>query len=336
MTLLSIGDLALGFQTRLGNQRIRSEIGALTGELTTGQTRDAAAAARGDLSGLAALERGLSLAEGYRTAAGEAALFTGAMQRALAAIRETGADLGPALLEAGTSGHSTMVSAAATDARARLETVIGALNTRTADRALFAGAATDSQALADRDAMLAALGAAVAGETTAAGVIAAVETWFDTPGGGFDTAGYQGAATDLAPFRVGPDRTAEVGLRADDPGLRDLLKGYALAALVAEGALSGAHDEQVAVMRDAALRVMAGDGTLAALGADVGRAEAAADAARAAMTAETTALEIARNEILGVDPYRTATALQNAQSQLETLYAVTARLSRLSLTEYLR
>ena len=36
------------------------------------------------------------------------------------------------------------------------------------------------------------------------------------------------------------------------------------------------------------------------------------------------------------DPYRTATDLQAAQTRLETLYVLTARLSRLNLTEYLR
>ena len=36
------------------------------------------------------------------------------------------------------------------------------------------------------------------------------------------------------------------------------------------------------------------------------------------------------------DPYRTATDLQAAHTRLETLYVLTARLSRLNLTEYLR
>jgi flagellar hook-associated protein 3 FlgL len=37
-----------------------------------------------------------------------------------------------------------------------------------------------------------------------------------------------------------------------------------------------------------------------------------------------------------VDPYEAATKLEAAQSQLEALYTVTARLSRLNLVDFLR
>ena len=45
--------------------------------------------------------------------------------------------------------------------------------------------------------------------------------------------------------------------------------------------------------------------------------------------------EIARLGIVSMDPYDAATALTEAESQLDTLYTVTARLSRLSLANYL-
>ena len=41
-------------------------------------------------------------------------------------------------------------------------------------------------------------------------------------------------------------------------------------------------------------------------------------------------------EIVAADPFDAATGLQAAEAQLEALYTLTARLSRLSLTEYLR
>ena len=51
--------------------------------------------------------------------------------------------------------------------------------------------------------------------------------------------------------------------------------------------------------------------------------------------AEASALQIARNGLVAADPYDTATAIQAVQTQIETLYTLTARLSRLSLTDYL-
>jgi len=64
--------------------------------------------------------------------------------------------------------------------------------------------------------------------------------------------------------------------------------------------------------------------------------EAQIDGATARNTAESSALELARAELIAIDPYKAATDLTSVQTQLETLYALTARLSRLSLVEYLR
>ena len=44
---------------------------------------------------------------------------------------------------------------------------------------------------------------------------------------------------------------------------------------------------------------------------------------------------MARGGMVGVDGYDTATALQETQARLETLYTLTARLSRLKLADYL-
>jgi flagellar hook-associated protein 3 FlgL len=123
---------------------------------------------------------------------------------------------------------------------------------------------------------------------------------------------------------------------AADPDLRDVLTGYALAALVAEGTLAAAPEERAALVREAGIRIMSGDAALARAGARIGGAEAALEDAEAARAAERTALEQARDALKGADPYRTATALTAAQTQLETLYALTARLSGLSLAEYLK
>ena len=46
--------------------------------------------------------------------------------------------------------------------------------------------------------------------------------------------------------------------------------------------------------------------------------------------------ELRRRGIVAADPFETANALEAAKTQLETLYALTARLSRLNLADYLR
>ena len=59
-------------------------------------------------------------------------------------------------------------------------------------------------------------------------------------------------------------------------------------------------------------------------------------AAQSRNGSESSALQIARSEMVAVDAYDAATRLTDAETRLQTLYAVTARLSSLSLTDYLR
>ena len=51
--------------------------------------------------------------------------------------------------------------------------------------------------------------------------------------------------------------------------------------------------------------------------------------------AEALSLSLIRSDMLAADPYDTATALTETEASLQNLYALTSRLSRLSLTDYL-
>lgn len=336
MVVSSIGDLARGYQNRLANLRLKKDIQALSQELTTGTVRDVSGTLGRDLGILSDVEMRLKALETHRIAAKEAALHGSVVQAALTTMREAGERNGAALVQAGTAGEPSWLQAAATDARAGLDAVIAALNTRVADRTVFAGVAVSGPAVADGESLLAALEAEIAGETTAGAILSRVDAWFDSPGGGFETLGYLGADTPLAPFEVGPGRQAEMSVTAADREIREVLKGYALAGLLARGALSAAPEERAALGRIAGERILGATGALAHVSARIGQAEAQVEEASVANEAEQTALEIARADLLSVDPYRTASALQEVQGRLEALYAITSRLGRLSLAEYLR
>jgi len=336
MLSTTYGDMATSFLSLRNNLRLKTDLARLSQELASGQTADLGAATGGDLGNYAGIENALSGLTAFRTSASEAALFTQNVQRSLESVQNTTSEIGPALLLAGSTQEATLIQSAAADARAGFSSVVSILNTRVADRAILAGTATGGTALANAEDMLTALQTAIAAETTAAGVESVVDAWFDDPGGGFETIGYLGNTTELAAFRIGPDEAADLSLRADDPRLREVLKGYAMAALVADDALSGSHPERVALIETAATRLLGADRALTELRAGVGTIEERIENAQARNGAEVSALEIARSDILRVDPYRTATDLKTVEAQLQTLYAITARLSRLSLAEYLR
>lgn len=72
------------------------------------------------------------------------------------------------------------------------------------------------------------------------------------------------------------------------------------------------------------------------LRSDLGAGQARIEEARVTVETTRAGLELERGRLTEADPYRTATDLQALQTRLETLYVLTARLSRLTLTEFLR
>jgi flagellar hook-associated protein 3 FlgL len=336
MNLNAHGDLALAFQNRANDTKIKSNLHRLAQELASGRKQDLATAVTGDFSPVVAIERSLKNMQAYATATAEAALLSASMQTVLGLAQDTGSELVPALLSASSSAHEMLIQTTANDVRAKFDSVVAAFNTKVADRALFSGAATGDTALASTEAMLADLQLAIAAETTAVGVEAAVDAWFDTPAGGFETIGYQGSANTLSPMRLSEDEQIDINLKADDAAVRETLKGFALASLMAEGALTGNVSERAELAKISAERMLAAGSSLAVAQAAVGTIEARVDSISSRNSAKTASYEMALHDITAIDPYAVATELEATTAQLETLYTLTSRLSRLTLTDFLR
>ncbi|PKP75535.1 MAG: flagellar biosynthesis protein FlgL [Alphaproteobacteria bacterium HGW-Alphaproteobacteria-6] len=338
MNYVTIGDMAQSFQFRSHNSQLQRSLQTLTAEMTSGTRADLAAAVSGDFRALAGIDRSLGALQAFRTATSEAALLTASIQGALDATTRIVTDIAPGLLSAGINGSSTLVDTAAHDARQKFDAVVAALNTRIADRYLLSGAATDAKPIAGSQAILDALAPVIAGQVTAQGVVDAVAAFFDAPagGGGYLDTIYGGSAAPLAAFRIAPGDQAGLELTAADPAIRDTLEALSLAALVADGALAGDRTGRALVLRRSGEGLLAAGDALTAAQARVGTAEARIEAAATRNAAEASMLGIERSRIVAADPFETATALEAVQTQIETLYNITARLSRLSLADFLR
>ena len=162
------------------------------------------------------------------------------------------------------------------------------------------------------------------------------EAWFEDAGGGLETMGYLGSNSDMGPMMIAEDETVSVGVRADSQVIRDTLKGYALMSLIVDGALAGQVTEQADLAAAAATQLLAADGDITDVRARIGAVEARIEDAQARNAAEKSAYELARTELVGADPYQTATELQAVYAQIETLYTVTARIAGLKFTDYMR
>jgi len=336
MSMISLGDLAQSFMLRQQNVHMRQQVNRLAQEMTTGQAADLARHLSGDVSYLSDIERSLGLLKGYQTTVSEAAVFTSAMQAALESIQTSSERVSRTILEISSSGALATSTSTAQLAAQTFSQIVSTLNTQTVGRSVFAGNATDQPALAPAEHILSELQAAVTGQVSAATIRATVEAWFDDPVGGFESQVYRGSDISLAPYRLDRHGSVDLDLRANSSAVKEVLKHSALAALAADTRLALEGSERADLLHQAGMQLQGAQDSLTALRADLGFAEARIEEGRVRLSSEKTSLELARNSLLAVDPFDAATQLQNAQSQLESLYAVTVRISRLSLAEFMR
>ncbi|MGX0903198.1 flagellar hook-associated protein 3 FlgL [Roseovarius sp. MBR-79] len=333
MTLQSIGDLAQEFVLRRQAVSLTREMNRLTQEVSTGQAADLARHLSGHLAPLADIDRALVLAEAQSGAARLAATDAALMQTALERVQTEAQRLAEVALAVPAGGGSTSLLVA--EARGALSAMIGALNVDAAGRALFSGDRSDVAPMASAETLLTGLRAALAGAPDRAGIETALDAFFDAPGGGFEAAVYRGGRGSAAGVSLGAGETVALSIRADDAALRSQLKSTAMAALVDDESLSLSSADRRAMAGALGERLLAGQEGVIGLRARLGTAEARIDAAASRIGAEKTGLAIARNDLVSVDVFASATALEGVQFQLEALYTITARTARLNLAAFL-
>jgi flagellar hook-associated protein 3 FlgL len=336
MSWTTLGDAARFHVLQQDGTRLRQELQRLTSEMSSGRQADLGRATGGDFVALADISRSLRLSQAFSHSIAEASFAATARQTALERIEAEIDGLGPQILGISAGGNLQDLALALTDGPERLEQAVSALNTRVADVSLFSGNAPDRPALISGAAMLAELRPLVAGAASPADMIATLEAWFLAPGGGFETLAWQGGTGPAAPAILGEGAQTQAAITALDPALREVLAGLALTALASEATGSAAGESRHALVGAAAARLQGGEDALIRLRSDLGAAQARIEEARVTAEAARAGLEIEQARLTEADPYRTATDLQAAQTRLETLYVLTARLSRLTLTEFLR
>lgn len=333
MMRISVGDASLTNILARQGADLRGQVQRASQEVATGKHADIGAVLRGDFSPLLAIDASLARLSAYASNTTDAAVQTAAQQAAVGSLSQLASGISTTLLGARNFSTAAQIDTLGADAKGRLASAIGVLNTQASGRAVFSGVATDTVPLGSVEDMLTALQTAATGSTTAGQVSAAVNGWFADPLG-FGTF-YQGG-TPLSPAPIAAGEGADLSTTAMDQALRDTLAGFAMAALIDRGVLAGDPGERARLAQLAGQQLISTQDARTTLAARIGTVEAQIEAARARNGAEETSLGILRSDIGSVDPYEAATRLQTIQSQLESLYLVTARVSRLSLAEYLR
>ncbi len=330
----SIGDLAQSSLVRLQSTRLKNEMLTLTEELSTGLVTDVGQHLRGDVGYYADVENNLRRLDGYDLAVTEATQFADATQNVLDRIAAKVTSTVESVLPVAETAFQDLRDHASTDARYNLEAVISALNGTSVGRSLFSGTATGTPPLISANDFIDTLKAALPPITDAATLAAEVSNWFSDPAG-FDATAYNGSTTDLAPALVGENESIPISARADSDEIKAVLEGLALTALVTDADYGFDIAEQTAGFDEASVRLLSAQAMLTGLQADIGSAQEQIEDVTTRNAAARLGYEAARTTLVGADAFETATRLDDVQIRLESLYAVTARMSSLSLLNYL-
>jgi flagellar hook-associated protein 3 FlgL len=302
-------------------------------ELSTGRIADLPAALGGRIGEASSLRAALDAIAVRRQGLQQADLIAAVSQRALSDINEGARSIATDALAANGRGDNAALSTAALEARSRVEAAFSSLNVKVAGQFLFSGDATDRAPLAGPDQLLADIAALYAGAADTADFDVALDLYFNDAAGGFQTAIYQGGAGASPSIEIVGGERGVFTARADDPSIRNVLRGLAVIAVAGAAPPSALRD---GALSSAGAAGLAGTDGLIALSADIGVEERRAGEALIGLEEEEAALTEAYNAQTARDPLDAATRLQALEAQLNASLLATSRLSQLTLANFLR
>jgi flagellar hook-associated protein 3 FlgL len=247
-------------------------------------------------------------------------------QRSLTLMNERVAGLDTKMRDAVISQDERLQGLTARDAEAALGQVFNLLNVRFGERFLFAGDATDTQPLGSPGDLLAAIRSLADVAVSATDFAVALETYFNAPGGGWQTSALRSAIDASDPDAV----------TANDASIVKLISGLAVMALSDPASSPALFKANPDISLAGAEQVSAGLSDLTNLRADRGVTQSQIEMEKASLDIEETIFTKELNSLWARDQYEAASALKQLETALEASYMLTSRLSSLSLLNFLR
>ena len=338
MSINSIGDQARAFALQAASGRIKNTLAVLSKELSTGESSDIPTRLRGNTQQLSDITSRLATLSQLKKNATEIKTQADGMMTAMEAVRTSTDELSVTLTTQPLIASEDLIALHASNAAGTFDSVVSRLNVSMGGRYFFSGLESNRPPLASAGQMLDTLEQLTSGMTSAAQIATAVSDWFDAPrgAGAFMDIGYSGSVGQAQALPIGEDIVVQLPLNAASPELREHLKGLAIAALVYRGIPADDLSQRRELLRRGGEAMAQNAHNLTAAIGQLGFRQALIERAQTESNAGIATLEIMRNDITQADPYATSAALSEAETHLQTLYAVTARLSKLRLVEFLR
>ncbi|MEM7493383.1 MAG: flagellin [Pseudomonadota bacterium] len=335
MQALGISDLLTSLRNRRQNSFLNSELNRLTLEISSGKRSDAINNSSTNVSKISSLQNSISLLGSYQETADTLALEQKIKSDAVETIASSVEGLGASLLSS-TFGGFAVLDPLLKDAETLFDSSIGLLNTRVGEKYVFSGENSTTPPLASSDDIIIELQTTTLGITDPTLFWNSVDEWFTQTGNGFDSFAYQGGQGQQTKISVASTVSVDDGALADSSAFRETLRDLSVILLVDTGYFGGSDVDKLQLIEKASTSLISSQKKLVEVGADIGRLQSLIEAANAANAAEDFSIKKALNEITNVDVFEAASELESIQTQLESLYLVTAKTSRLSLSQYLR
>lgn len=246
-------------------------------------------------------------------------------QTSLTTVQDSASGIAANLMAALGVNDESSINLEARNAAASLDAVFTALNVRYGERYLFSGDATATQPFGDADQLVADIEAIAAGATDSADFQSQIDDYFNSPTGGWQTSIYQGVTT-------ASDADAVPGTHA---AITKIVSNLAIIAVSATDGPLSTFSDYTDIVGSAAIQLTEGETDVTNLRADLGLIQERIANDLANLDSEETLLTEAFNKLTARDQYEAAAELTALETTLEASYLLTARLSQLSLMNYL-
>ena len=237
------------------------------------------------------------------------------------------------------------------NAEASLKSLIGGLNTTVGGEYLFAGINVSVEVVADyystptsagrtavNAAFFATFGTTQSDPANGNITPAAMQTFLDTTFSGlFDPAGWSAnwstASDQNVVSRIGLSEEVVTSANANEQAFRKLAEAF---TMVADLGVENLNDGAFTALADTAAR-LAGEAIqeLTVIQSRLGTAAERISASNTKMTAQRNVLNTQIDNLEAVDPFEASTRVTTLMTQLQTSYALTARVQQLTILNYL-
>ena len=361
MSSFVISSYSLSAASRSGVFRAQSDLRDAQKEVTTGRLVDVGLTLGSGSSRSISMRTELQTVDQQVQTNGVLGNRFDQMQTALSSIANSAQSFMQSLIANG--GTASGTAATIDQAKSSLDQLMAALNTSSGGRFLFSGAKADQPAIAFHAAgATTAVGAYDQGSSAQAATAGAFSTAFGTTQDGAGVAAI--SADDLKAFLDGPfadlfgDASAGGGFGnfsgttpepvynaidgasrvntaypATSEAFRNITKAYVMLSDLGAGGMS--DDARQLLTSQATETLGKGISQLTDMRGQIGATQARIENTNTALKSRSNVVTMSLNSLEEVDPYEASVRVTNLTNLLESSYALTARISRLSLLNYL-